>query len=311
MRDGKLSALLSMNKAVLRAWNLEKALSTIVEILPHLLPHKMSAIFFNEEMHSTLFLNTFVQNPSLIEEFKSYTLHQIEKEFFLTEESVHCILRSSEKSIHDGRMQWYISVPIRSKEVDFLFCLADTLPQNVEKEECECIFSHCALLLENFLLEQKLQRLRIYDRLTGVYALNHLLKILHAEIKRAERYKLIFSLVVLDIDDFSRINLLYGHQQADMLLKEIAARIRASIREVDVIGRYKGAGFAAILPETTKIRAIVAASHMKDAVEGVCWQREKVRARTGIATYPYDATSVEELFSYAEFSLKENGSLLD
>jgi diguanylate cyclase (GGDEF)-like protein len=306
VRKEKLSAIWSMNKAALLSWDLEKTLSTIVDILPKLVPCKLSAIFFNEERSPTLFLNTTLQNQRVVDEFKSKVVCDIKKEFDIKEEELHYIMRSAGKNIEDGRVQHFCSLAVRAKEVDFLFSVADTQIQRVGREELEHIFTHCALLLENCLLQQRLQKLRIHDRLTGVYALNYLVRLLHSEIKRAERYKLVFSLVIMEIEDFSRINLIYGYQQADALLREIAARIKASIREVDIVGRYKGAGFAAILPETTKIRAMVAASHMREAVQMVWLQNERVSARIGVSTYPYDATTVEELFNRAQVSLESS-----
>lgn len=92
--------------------------------------------------------------------------------------------------------------------------------------------------------------LAVLDRLTKVYNHAYFEGRLTQEIARCNRYKYPVSVLMIDIDNFKRINDSYGHQEGDLILKEVARIIKSSIRAVDLCARYGGEEFAVILPET-------------------------------------------------------------
>ena len=106
------------------------------------------------------------------------------------------------------------------------------------------------------------------DGLTGLY--NH--KFFYAEIARADRYKYSFSLIMIDIDDFKKINDNYGHQGGDTILKEIASIFKSFVRITDSAVRYGGEEFAIILSQTAKQHGRVFADRI---VKGVATSRLK------------------------------------
>lgn len=100
-------------------------------------------------------------------------------------------------------------------------------------------------------MELQSQDILMKDALTEVYNRHRLKHDLPSEIERAKRYKKAFSLLICDIDHFKSINDTYGHLAGDKVLKEVAARIKGSIRNTgDWVARYGGEEFVIILPET-------------------------------------------------------------
>jgi diguanylate cyclase (GGDEF)-like protein len=76
------------------------------------------------------------------------------------------------------------------------------------------------------------------------------MEFLEREVERAKRYKKPLSVLLLDIDDFKRINDTLGHLVGDKVLKELVEEIRRNVRRVDMLGRYGGEEFVVVLPET-------------------------------------------------------------
>jgi len=107
-------------------------------------------------------------------------------------------------------------------------------------------------------LEQALNfinELAIRDELTGSHNRRHLIKLIEGEKERATSNGTTFSLCLLDIDHFKRINDTYGHSAGDTVLREFARCIQQQIRETDSFGRYGGEEFLLMLPHTSQEQA--------------------------------------------------------
>ena len=122
---------------------------------------------------------------------------------------------------------------------------------------------------------EKLERLATYDSLTGLYNRHAILGRLRDQVNRAHRYNENFSLIMLDIDHFRKVNERYGHLTGDEVLEKVAALIRVNIRDTDVAGRYGAEDFIIILPRTDlgaswvaaeRLRSIIETARMKDSV---------------------------------------------
>ncbi|WP_321407670.1 diguanylate cyclase [Tolumonas auensis] len=98
--------------------------------------------------------------------------------------------------------------------------------------------------------EQQLRRLSETDALTGLANRRAFDQQLHKEFQRFLRYRHTFSIVMIDIDLFKRINDTYGHPAGDHVLTEFAWRLRDHIRKTDILARIGGEEFAIMLPET-------------------------------------------------------------
>ncbi len=114
---------------------------------------------------------------------------------------------------------------------------------------------------------EKLERLANFDSLTGLYNRRAILDKLDELINLANRYKEDFSLSMLDIDNFKKVNDRYGHLTGDEVLEKIAVLIRRNIRETDIVGRYGGEEFIIILPKTNLSSAWVVAERLRNIIE--------------------------------------------
>jgi two-component system cell cycle response regulator len=117
--------------------------------------------------------------------------------------------------------------------------------------------------------KEKLERLATFDSLTGLYNRRAILSKLYELINLANRYKEDFSLSMLDIDHFKRVNDSYGHLTGDEVLEKIAILIRRNVRDTDIVGRYGGEEFIIILPKTNLSSSWVVAERLRSIIERV------------------------------------------
>ena len=160
-------------------------------------------------------------------------------------------------------------------------------------------------VIEISIFEQT-ERSAITDGLTGLFNRRHFTQTMRHEISRARRHKSKVSLVLFDIDDFKKLNDTRGHPAGDKVLVRTATQIKEGVREIDVASRYGGEEFAVILPETSRNGAFVVADRVRQRVEGHFRRTRGVSNVTvsgGVATFPDDATSLQDLVKKADLGL--------
>ncbi|MEZ6046293.1 MAG: GGDEF domain-containing protein [Planctomycetaceae bacterium] len=121
-------------------------------------------------------------------------------------------------------------------------------------------------------LEQKNQQLEqqtIRDVLTGTYNRKFFDESLQKEIARAARAATTIGVIFLDIDHFKNLNDTYGHQFGDEVLKQVAAKFENTLRTTDVLGRYGGEEFVALVSQPTSKGLAKVAERLRAAVEGL------------------------------------------
>ncbi len=137
-----------------------------------------------------------------------------------------------------------------------------------ERELLRTLAEQAAVCLQNLALHERVQRLAATDELTGLLNHRRLQESLLAEVRRAERYGTSLALIMLDVDDFKRVNDVYGHQQGDAVLRSVADIVRASVREVDLPARYGGEELAILLPHMDLDGTLAVAERIRGAVAG-------------------------------------------
>ena len=156
-------------------------------------------------------------------------------------------------------------MPLKSdKGIIGLFILgAKKNGNSYTSEELQSIYyiiRFASIAIEN----SNLYRRAIIDRMTKLYTHHQFQKKLEEEITRCQRYNSnFFSIIMLDIDNFKEFNDTFGHLQGDIIIKEIAAIINSSVRNIDFPARYGGEEFAIILPQIHGAGAFAVAERLK------------------------------------------------
>lgn len=117
--------------------------------------------------------------------------------------------------------------------------------------------------------QQHIDRLAVTDSMTGVFNHAGFVNVLERDLARSKRYGHVFSIMVMDIDFFRRINDGYGHAVGDKVIVSLAETIASSLRSVDFVGRISGAGFALGLPDTTIEQAGLLAERLRERIASV------------------------------------------
>jgi two-component system cell cycle response regulator len=105
-----------------------------------------------------------------------------------------------------------------------------------------------------------------HDFLTQLLNRAGIMDALEQELNRSDRNQGVFSVILADIDHFKQINDTYGHAAGDQVLREVAARMKASLRSYDVAGRYGGEEFLVIVPDCDEAAALRVAEKMRKSV---------------------------------------------
>jgi diguanylate cyclase (GGDEF)-like protein len=122
------------------------------------------------------------------------------------------------------------------------------------------------LALENVQLHMQVSRQAVTDELTGLANHGRFQELLTTEMEQMRRYHHPVGLIMIDIDNFKSVNDTYGHQQGDVVLREVARVLRESSREADAPARYGGEELALILPHTDLEGAYAIAERVRNAI---------------------------------------------
>jgi diguanylate cyclase (GGDEF)-like protein/PAS domain S-box-containing protein len=163
--------------------------------------------------------------------------------------------------------------------------------------------------------EERIYNLAHHDSLTNLYNRFSINGILQQAVSSAERNKSIMSVLFIDIDRFKQINDTYGHKIGDVLLEQVASRLSAiCIRKNDYLARIGGDEFLIVLNDIQDIpyAALIANTIVKELSLPYFCEGQELRSSPslGIAVYPNDGQSAEELVKNADAAMyhaKENG----
>ncbi|MFI5304002.1 MAG: diguanylate cyclase [Nitrospiria bacterium] len=156
---------------------------------------------------------------------------------------------------------------------------------------------------------EEFRQISITDPLSGLLNRRYFQERLAEEMERSKRHKLPLSLIVMDIDNFKNFNDLNGHLAGDEAIRLVGLSLRNNIRTIDVAARYGGEEFTVILPQTTKTDATQIAQRVCAEIEKNAIIPDDRNRNTGItvsiglATFPDDTESLEDLFRHADKAL--------
>jgi diguanylate cyclase (GGDEF)-like protein len=114
---------------------------------------------------------------------------------------------------------------------------------------------------------EEIYRLTIIDAQTGLYNRRYLLDFLDRELSRSRRYQRPLALVLFDVDGLKAINDRLGHLAGDAMLRDLAQHAQESVRREELLARYGGDEFAAVLPEAKAADAYRMAERLRERIE--------------------------------------------
>jgi diguanylate cyclase (GGDEF)-like protein len=151
----------------------------------------------------------------------------------------------------------------------------------------------------------KIVEMASIDGLTKLYNRQYLYIKTDEELRRYERYDITFSLLLIDIDDFKKINDTYGHQRGDKVLMQLSDLLNGALRDLDICSRYGGEEFVIILPHTDSVVAGEIAERIRAAVEKKFKKNMRITVSIGLSNCPESATTIIDMLKKADDALYE------
>jgi diguanylate cyclase (GGDEF)-like protein/PAS domain S-box-containing protein len=205
------------------------------------------------------------------------------------------------------------SEPILSSKGKVLgtFATYHAQPQSPTAEDLERIAfatNLAAIAIENRQVREELERQAHSDYLTGLDNRRQFMGQAESELARTLRYERQLSILMLDIDRFKQINDTYGHKVGDLVLQRLAAVCRATLRNIDIIGRIGGEEFAVLLPEACSDQAMDAAERLRAALAAAELRLDSglslhFTVSIGVVTLADDGANLDTLLNQADRAL--------
>lgn len=158
--------------------------------------------------------------------------------------------------------------------------------------------------------QEKLKRMAINDSLTGLYNRIYVSSRLQQFFIQSRRYGVDLSLIMIDIDNFKKINDTYGHQAGDQVLQTFARILSANTRDTDIVGRFGGEEFIILLPNTAVGDTEPTLSRLFDSINKTafplsCSKEISVTASMGVSSYESSMENSDKLILKADNALYE------
>lgn len=196
-------------------------------------------------------------------------------------------------------------------------------PQSYDVGILEMLLQAASLIYQNLQLRERLKELfiraekdAVTDYLTNLFNYRYFKQQLSREFDRARRHKSRFVSLMIDIDYFKLYNDTFGHQAGDVVLRNLAEVLRKNTRSSDIVARYGGEEFVIVCPELEKEMGVALAEKLRTMVnkaaltDGKSLSDKKITISVGVAAYPDDADSPDDLIHRADTALyqaKKNG----
>lgn len=204
-----------------------------------------------------------------------------------------------------------VIMPLKAKDKVNGLIVADNLftQKPISQDDLKIFLmlaDQAGLAIENSQLYELIMHKSHTDSITGLWNHGFFQNKLSEELEDAKIYKAPLSLLIMDIDDFKKLNDTYGHQNGDILLKEIAQILQNASRENDYVCRYGGEEFSIILPKTSKEQAFTIAERLRQKIEQHLFPKFssdknlRITLSIGLATFPGDAQNKIDLISKAD-----------
>jgi len=215
-------------------------------------------------------------------------------------EYIDCILVKMKK-----RIDYELELRSTKKQMEAAYLEKNQALAKLEQIYLEIEQKQAELLSMNATLVE----LSVTDKLTGLKNRRFFQEKLEEQLSNYEKSASPFSLFILDIDHFKKVNDTFGHQVGDEVLAQLAQLLKNQARSLDIVARYGGEEFVVILPETDQNEAKAIAEQLRQAVEQAKWQTGRITVSVGIATAikTDNETTILQRADKALYASKENG----
>lgn len=211
---------------------------------------------------------------------------------------------------------FFVTVPLKAKDKVVGAILVDNIfnRKPISKADVKMLTmfaSHAGLAIENSRLFEETVYLSNIDWLTKLWNYGKFQQHLSIEIEKARLNETSVSLVMADVDYFKNYNDTLGHMKGDQALKAISSILQSKSRKIDVVARYGGEEFAIIMPATPKENARLFAERLRSEIEKTFADEvslgpdKRLTVSCGVATYPDDADTKDELILRSDIALYE------
>jgi len=174
-----------------------------------------------------------------------------------------------------------------------------------DTQPLESVADICATAIQNAYYVERVKQLAYLDGLTGIFNRRFFELRIAEEIERAQRFGTGMAVVMVDIDQFKRLNDEFGHLLGDEVLRQVSSIFHQQLRKIDVLCRYGGEEFAILLSQTNAVHALGVAEKLRKTVEA--WQfpgvPRSVTISAGTANYAEHGSTRDELVKAADAGL--------
>jgi diguanylate cyclase (GGDEF)-like protein len=171
---------------------------------------------------------------------------------------------------------------------------------------------HTSGALNNALAHERTRESALTDQLTGLPNARALHLMLEHRLAECRRYEgEVVSVLSVDVDDFQSINEQFGHGIGDRLLASVSAVVKSQLRQMDMLARFAGDEFLAVMPGANGPVAAMVAERVRNAVESEVFnvktgRNVRVRVSAGTASYPVDGENADELLAAATLGMRRD-----
>ncbi|MBI3611255.1 MAG: sensor domain-containing diguanylate cyclase [Nitrospirae bacterium] len=327
-RAQELSTLVTVGESLGSKLDLDHRLETMADKIKEIIPYDHCFIFLVEpgERRAELKVVRGYADPGLIGQ--SITLH--DGFLALVVKRRMPLIRINLHERERGRGVFPAASGIKLRPASFLglpmvvhdhvigvLAITSQRPHSFDeqhKEFLKMLCSQAAISIADAKLHDEVNRLATTDSLTGVANHRRFQERLNEELERQAREEGAFTLLMIDVDHFKRINDRFGHPSGDQVLKQVAAVLSKTVRKIDVVARYGGEEFAVILLKIGPKESYHLAERIRKSVEGLApvinGEPQKVTISLGMAVYPDDAHDRQMLIERADralYAAKHNG----
>ena len=181
-----------------------------------------------------------------------------------------------------------------------------------DTQPLESVADICATAIQNAHYVERVKQLAYLDGLTGIFNRRFFELRIAEEIERARRFGTGMGVIMIDIDQFKRLNDEFGHLLGDEVLRQVSSLFHQQLRKIDVVCRYGGEEFAILLSQATPQHSLAVAEKLRRMVE--TWQfpgvARPVTISAGTANYPDHGTTRDEIVKAADaglYAAKQSG----